>query len=137
MGDFIVFTDPLNTFLNLPDDIPTFSIGELITIKVLLENTTSNPVLDPNGSGATETALLHFGCNRHHRARKRFDFVGTDPNTGYNMYKGTWHVGQQPFRIRHAIIDAIDNGTIYDNDPNAFPYNSTTWSTPYRVGITD
>jgi hypothetical protein len=136
-GDSIVFTDPLNTFLNIPDDIPTFAAGEVVTMKVLLENRTPNPVLDPNGSGATETVLLHFGCNRHHRARKSFDFTGTDPNTGYNVYEGTWQIGQQPFRIRHAVVDAIDNGTIYDNDPVAFPYNSTTWSSPYRVGVAD
>lgn len=136
-GDSIVFTEPLHTFLNIPEDIPTFSPGEMVTIKVTLENLTASPFPDPNGSGATETVLLHYGVNRHHHARKRFDFVGTDPVTGFNVYEGTWQIGQQPFRVRHAIVDAIDNGTIYDNDPNAFPYNSATWSSPYRVRLTD
>nr|NIT55471.1 hypothetical protein [Fodinibius sp.]NIY24055.1 hypothetical protein [Fodinibius sp.] len=103
----------------------------MVSIRVKLENTTSNPFI--GSDGASETVLLHYGRNRYHHARKRFTFMGTDPVTGYNVYEGFWHVGQQPFRVRHAIVDAIDNGTIYDNDKNLYPYNSTTWSAPYRV----
>lgn len=130
-GDSIVFTNPLETFLTVPGDIPTFNQGEMVLIRVKLENATPNPVIGQDG--ATETLLLHYGRNIHNHARKRFTFVGTDPATGYSIYEGNWQVGQQPFRVRHAIVDAIDNGTIYESDPNAYPYNSTTWSSPYRV----
>lgn len=131
VGDSIVFTNPLETFLTVPEDIPTFSTGDMVTIRVKLENTTLNPFVGQDG--ATETLLLHYGTNRHHHARKRFTYMGTDPASGYSVYEGFWQIGQQPFRVRHAIVDAIDNGTIYDNDENAYPYNSTTWSSPYRV----
>lgn len=130
-GDSIVFTNPLETFLTVPDDIPTFDQGEMVMIRIKLENGTPNPVIGQDG--ATETLLLHYGRNIHNHARKRFTFVGTDPSTGYNVYEGSWQVGPQPFRLRHAIVDAIDNGTIYDDDASTYPYNSATWSSPYRV----
>lgn len=131
VGDSIVFTNPLETFLTIPDDIPTYATGEMISIRVKLENSTPNPIIGPDG--ATETLLLHYGRNRHHHGRKRFAYVGTDPATGYSLYEGFWQIGQQPFRVRHAIVDAIDNGTIYDDDEITYPYNSTTWCAPYRV----
>lgn len=131
-GDSLVITEPLNTLLNVPDDIPTFNPGQTVTVRVRLNNTTANPI-DPLGNGSTETLLLHFGVNRHHHARRRFEFVGTDPVTGENIYQGTWTIRQEPFRVYHAEIDAIDNGTIYDSNANTFPYNSTTWGLPYRV----
>jgi hypothetical protein len=53
---------------------------------------------------------------------------------GMNVYEGNWVVGQWP-GIHHAVIDIIDNGTIFDDDINTYPYNSTTWSTPYKVSI--
>jgi len=129
--DSIVFTNPLETFLTIPDDIPTYNTGQMVTIRVKLENTTSNPFIGQDG--ATETLLLHYGRNRHHHGRKRFTYMGTDPATGYSVYEGFWQVGQQPFRVRHAIVDAIDNGTIYDDDEITYPYNSATWCAPYRV----
>lgn len=130
-GDSIVFANPLETWLTVPDDIPTFHRGEMVTIRVMLENNTPNPLIGPDG--ASETVLLHYGRNRSHHDRKRFTFVGADPVSGYNVYEGIFHVGQQPFRVRHAIVDAIDNGTIFDDDASVYPYNSTTWSAPYRV----
>lgn len=130
-GNSIVFTNPLETFLTIPDDIPTFSTGETVTISVKLKNMSSNPFIGLDG--ATETVLLHFGRNRFHHSRKRLTYVDTDPTTGNSIYEGSWQIGQQPYRIRHAIVDAIDNGTIFDDDEIAYPYNSTTWCAPYRV----
>ena len=130
-GDSLVFTDPLNTMLTL-DEVPTFVTGEMVTVRVKLNNFTDNPV-DPEGNGSTETLLLHYGVNRHHHARKFFEFAGIDPVTGEHIYEGTWTIGQEPFRVYHAVIDAIDNGTIYDSDPATYPYNSTTWNIPYVV----
>ncbi|MGH1365458.1 MAG: hypothetical protein ACRBF0_17985 [Calditrichia bacterium] len=130
-GDSTVITDPLNTLLDTRDDVPTFMPGDEVTVTVYLENNTANPVAD--STGATETVLLHYGVNREHHARSRFEYRGVDPATGYNVYVGRWTIGQRPFRAYHAIFDAIDNGTIYDDDGNTYPYNSTTWSTPYIV----
>ncbi len=131
-GDSLGFVDPLHTFLEIPDDIPSFVPGDVVTVTVKLVNTTANPV-DPFGNGSTETLLLHYGTNRHHHARKEFDYVGEDPITGDQVYQGTWRIGQEPFRAYHAVIDAIDNGTIYDDDASTYPYNSMTWGIPYRV----
>ena len=127
-----VFTDPLHTMLEIPEDILTFALGEEITVQVKLTNSTANPV-DPSGNGSTETVLLHYGTNRHHHARRHFEYAGTDPATGEQIYEGTWTIGQEPFQVYHAVVDAIDNGTIFDDDGVTYPYNSTTWSVPYRV----
>lgn len=131
-GVSVVYTNPLHTMLSVPDDILLFSPGETVTVQVKLSNSTLNPV-DPLGNGSTETVLLHYGVNRQHHARKRFEYVGVDPVTGDQVYEGSWTIGQQPFRLRHAVVDAIDNGTIFDDDATTYPYNSTTWSAPYRV----
>ncbi len=125
------FTDPLNTMLNIPEDLPTFIKGEKVTITVLVSNSSTN--LLPDSTGATETLLLHFGINRQHHARKRFEFKGVDPETGFNIYEGTWTVHEPAYHLFHAVVDAIDNGTIYDTDNETYPYNSTTWGYPYRV----
>lgn len=131
-GLSVVYTDPLQTMLSVPDDILLFTPGETVTVQVKLSNSTLNPV-DPLGNGSTETVLLHYGVNRQHHARKRLEYAGVDPVTGDQVYQGSWTIGQQPFRLRHAVVDAIDNGTIFDDDNAAYPYNATTWSAPYRV----
>jgi len=128
-GDTLVFTNPLETQIQIPDGLPTFERGEEVEVTVRLVNSNANPIMTERG--ATETVLLHFGRTRKHHARKRFEFVGTDGDV--NVYKGTWVVREPVGRPYHAIVDVIDNGTIYDNDPEAFPYNSTTWGVPYRV----
>jgi hypothetical protein len=132
-GVSVVYTDPLHTLLEVPDDILFFAPGEEVTVQVKLTNSTPNPV-DPLGNGATETVLLHYGTNRHHHARKQFEYVGADPVSGEQVYEGTWTIRQEPFRVYHAVVDAIDNGTIYDDSNSTYPYNSATWSAPYRVG---
>lgn len=131
-GESYSFTNPLRTIFSIPDDLPVVARGEGVTVQVLVSNNTNNPVVNPE-TGATETLLLHFGLNRIHRARKQFEYIGVDPNTGYNLYKGVWTVHEPAFRPFHAVIDAIDNGTIYDEDEQIYPYNSMTWGFPYRV----
>lgn len=135
-GASVIFTDPLQTLLEISEDILTFVPGEEVTVQVKLSNSTVNPV-DPFGNGSTETVLLHYGVNRRHHARKRFEYAGSDPLTGDQVYQGTWTIGQEPLRVYHAVVDAIDNGTIYDDDGTTYPYNSVTWSAPYRVVETD
>jgi len=134
-GDFYSFTEPLRTIFSIPDDLPVVAQGEVVTVQVLVSNNSNNPVIDPE-TGATETLLLHFGLNRLHRARKQFEYMGVDPNTGYNLFKGVWTVHEPAFRPFHAVVDAIDNGTIYDEDELTYPYNSMTWGFPYRVVLT-
>ncbi len=131
-GDSTVFTDPLHTFLNIPDDLPTFVPGEEVRIRALVSNSAATVIPD-TATGATETVLLHFGVSRLHRARKQFEYRGTDPVTGYHIYQGQWVVHEPVAHVFHAVVDVIDNGTIYDSDEQAFPYNSATWSSPYRV----
>ena len=131
-GDTLMFTDPLKNLLSIPEDLPKFVKGEKITVQVWVENTTANPVVNPE-TGATETVLLHYGINRRHHARKEFEFKGVDPVTGFNLYEGNWTIHEPAFRPFHAVVDVIDNGTIYDTDSETYPYNSATWGCPYLV----
>jgi hypothetical protein len=131
-GTSLVFTDPLGTMLSIPDDLPTFTQGEVVTITTLVSNSSANPVIN-HSTGATETLLLHFGLIRIHRARKQFQYMGVDPTTGYHIYQGQWTVHEPAYRAFHAVVDVIDNGTIYDDDSEMYPYNSATWGCPYRV----
>lgn len=134
-GDSIEFTNPLQTMLEIPEDLPTFVRGEQVTVRALVSNSSDSLIYDPQ-TGATETVLLHFGINPRHHARKKFVFIGEDPVTGFNIYEGNWTVHEPAHRPFHAVVDVIDNGTIYDDNEQVFPYNSTTWSTPYRVVLT-
>jgi hypothetical protein len=131
-GDFYTFSNPLETIFSLPEDLPTILQGDSVTVQVLVSNNSNNPFIDPN-TGATETLLLHYGINRFHRARRQFQYMGVDPNTGLNLFEGSWRVHEPAMRPFHAVIDAIDNGTIYDSDGDMYPYNSATWGLPYRV----
>jgi hypothetical protein len=127
------FINPMETILSVPEELPTFIINDIVTITALISNSTTNPVeIDP-GTGSTETLLLHFGVNQNQRARKRFKFIGIDPVSGFNKYQGTWKVREPVRRPYHCVIDAIDNGTIYDDDNETYPYNASTWGCPYRV----
>jgi hypothetical protein len=131
-GNQYTFTDPLRTIFSIPEDLPTLLQGDSVTVRVLVSNNSSNPFIDPK-TGATETLLLHYGINRFHRARRQFNYMGVDPGTGFNLYEGSWRVHEPAMRPFHAVIDAIDNGTIYDEDGQLYPYNSATWGLPYRV----
>ncbi len=128
--DPIVITEPTEYFLN-GNNLFTFPRMTEVSVQVKVENTTANPVYFPTDTEATEILRLHYGRNRlGHHAKSRFTFVGKDGNL--NVYEGKWTVQQFAGR-HHAVIDAIDNGTIFDNDADMYPYNSATWSTPYRV----
>lgn len=129
-GDSLVFTDPLNTLMQIPQGIPHFSRGEEVTVQVYLTNHTRNPVYHPD-TGASETVILHYRRSRRKHGRKLFTFMGTNED-GVNVYQGTWTVQEAP-RVYHVIVDVIDNGTIFDSDPELYPYNSVTWSCPYIV----
>jgi hypothetical protein len=131
-GDFYTFSNPLQTIFSIPENLPTILQGDSVTVQVLVSNNSSNPFIDPN-TGATETLLLHYGISRLHRARRQFRYMGVDPSTGLNLYEGSWRVHEPAMRPFHAVIDAIDNGTIYDSDGETYPYNSATWGLPYRV----
>lgn len=131
-GDTLKFSAPLHTMLNIPDDIPTFVTGEQVKVIALVSNSSANLVPDPE-TGATETVLLHYGVNRQHHARKRFEYRGIDPATGYAIFEGAWTIHEPANHVFHAAVDVIDNGTIYEGDEQTYPYNSVTWGCPYRV----
>ncbi len=133
-GEYRSIENPLRTIWNLPLDLPLFAQGETVTVRVLVSNTTGNPVINP-ATGASETVLLHFGINRFHHARKQFDYTGVDAATGYDIFEGRWVVHEPALRPFHAIVDVIDNGTIFETDPETNPYNSATWGLPYRVVV--
>jgi hypothetical protein len=134
-GEYLAIENPLRTVLQLPEDLPLFAQGETVNVRVLVSNSTGNPVIN-NRTGASETVLLHFGINRFHHARKQFEYMGVDPDSGYDIFEGQWTVHEPALRPFHAIVDVIDNGTIYETDPDLYPYNSATWGMPYRVVVT-
>ncbi len=131
-GDSLVFDAPLRPLMAVPVGLPRFQRGETVTVRVLVENTTVNPVQNPR-TNSTEIVMLHYGRRRGEHHRKLFQFLGTDAATGFNIYQGTWQVQERGRRVYHAIIDVIDSGTIFDSDPEKYPYNSATWSCPYIV----
>jgi len=129
--DSVVITDPLNYFENRRT-VFTYKRGTEIKLRVTVKNSTANPMIYPQGTRATETVRLHYGRNRHGNfARKSFVWVGQDTQ-GNNIYEGYWTIKQIP-GVHHAVIDVIDNGSILSDDNDTYPYNSMTWSTPYRV----
>jgi hypothetical protein len=129
------FDDPYRKIFNIPEDLPKFVRGEVVTVTAYVSNSTPNPVYIHSDPNETETLLLHFGIGPRDRARKRFEFLGSE--NGVNKYQVTWRV-REPVRFPyHCVVDAIDNGTIYDNDNETYPYNSTTLGFPYRVLLTE
>jgi hypothetical protein len=128
----IIITDPLDYF-QTRQNVFSYKPGTSVKLKVHVNNTTLNPVGFPGIPEQTEIIRLHHARNRFRRLHKinMFRYVGRD-DEGNNVYEGQWIVGEWP-GVHHAAIDVIDNGTIFDDDVNTYPYNSTTWSTPYKV----
>ena len=125
-SDAIVVTSPLDYFMDRDEGIPTFSQGDTVKVFVTLSN--SNHYPPPPGT----TVLLHYRCNhRFERARRPFNDAGLYPDVvaGDGIYSGYWIV-RRPKGVFHAVIDVIDNGTIFDD---VAPYNSVSWGTPYKV----
>jgi hypothetical protein len=128
----IVITDPLDYF-QTRENLFSYPHGTTVKLKVHVNNTTLNPVGFPGIPEQTELVRLHHARHRFRRLHKinMFSYAGRDDD-GNNVYEGKWIIGEWP-GVHHAAIDVIDNGTIFDDDINKFPYNSTTWSTPYKV----
>lgn len=130
----IEIKDPLEYF-QTRDNILNFKNGTTVKVKVHINNTTLNPVGFPGIPEQTEFVRLHHARHRLRKLHKikMLGYVGKD-DLGYNVYEGRWVIGEWQ-GVHHATIDVIDNGTIFDDDVNKYPYNSTTWSTPYKVMV--
>lgn len=129
--DSVVITDALNYFQDRRS-VFTYKRGTKVKLRVTVKNTSANPMIYPEGTLSTESVRLHYGRNMAGNfARKNFKWVGQDAG-GNNIYEGAWIIKQFP-GVHHAVIDVIDNGTILSKDKDAYPYNSNTWATPYRV----
>lgn len=129
--DAIVISDPLEYMITRRAALrlPVFSE---VKVQVKIKNETTNPIEHPMASGSYENVRLHYGLNRlGHHAKRPFKYVGQDDN-GNQIYEGSWIVRQHP-GTHHAVIDLIDNGTIFNEDNDAYPYSSATWGMPYIV----
>jgi hypothetical protein len=131
----IIIEDPLSYFQKR-HDMFTFLPGTEVKVTVHVKNNSQKTLQVPAGKG-TELVRIHFG--RHRRWRDtRLEKHGIRilkwmrEENGENVYQGSW-ITTDRFRVHHAVIDVIDNGTIFDDDRNAYPYNSVTWSTPYKI----
>jgi hypothetical protein len=124
-GQEWIFEDPLDIIADL-DSIPTFSHRDSVKIFVKINN--SSPYSEMPG----EEVMLRYRNDRGmHRARKEFNDEGLypDENAGDGIYSGWWLVGDRR-GVFHVFVDAIDNGTLYDDQ---LPYNSKVWGFPYIV----
>lgn len=130
----VEITDPLDYFQSR-GNLFSFTSGTTVKLRVHINNTTINPVGFPGVPEQTELVRLHHARHRFRKLHKinMFNYAGKD-DQGYNVYEGHWVVGVWG-GVHHAAIDVIDNGTIFDDDVNTYPYNSTTWSTPYKVVV--
>ena len=120
----IVVSDPLEYWMERQQGLPSFAHGD--TVKVFVALTNSNRYPPEPGT----TVLVHFGVDRWlQRARRPLNDQGLYPDAvaGDGVFSGFWVVkhGQG---LRHAVVDVIDNGTIYDD---AAPYNSVCWGMVY------
>ena len=130
--DTVEINDPLNYFVG-GFNIFRFPRFTDVVLRVQVKNNTSTPVVYPENTEATEHVRLHYGRNiRGHFARKNFKWIEKVGDS--NVYEGRWTVRQFLGR-HHIVLDVIDNGTILQEDADAFPYESNTWSAPYHVSI--
>jgi len=130
----VEIVDPL-TFVQRRNKVLTFVPGTEVTVTVYVRNDAPDKIQVPAGEG-TELVRLHVGRHRYWRQHDMYGiavmrWTGRGDN-GINIYQGTWTVGPR-FRINHAVVDVIGNGCIFDDDTQAYPYNSVTWGIPYRV----
>jgi hypothetical protein len=132
-NEIVEITDPLEYFQSRKS-VFTFNNGTKVNVKVYVSNDTQNPVFVPIGTDQTEIVRLHHARHRIRRYHKIKYFRYLGKEEGMNVYQGNWTVGQWP-GVHHAVIDVIDNGTIFDDDVTTYPYNATTWSTPYKVKV--
>jgi hypothetical protein len=135
IADTLEITDPLDFFQNRGNML-TFPPETQITITVYVKNSADTTVIYPRNTQSTELVRLHHARHRRYPNQRmhgisNFTWVEQDAE-GNNIYQGTWITGTRE-GIHHAVIDIIDNGTIMNDDEIVFPYNSTTWSTPYHI----
>ncbi|MFQ5706196.1 MAG: hypothetical protein ACE5HO_02035 [bacterium] len=123
----IVITDPLNTFMNRHEGIPTLSRGDTIKVFVTLTNTNEFPP-EPG-----ETVTLRHRMNRFRHSRKVFNDSGEYPDETANdgVFSAFFVIGHR-MGIHHAALDVIDNGTIFDDTA---PYDAVIWASPYKVRL--
>jgi hypothetical protein len=145
-GEVIEIAEPLRYFVTRESAFH-FDPGDRVTVTVYLMNSMENPVYYPDRS--TEKVRIHI--DRHHsfkpkhqnkddkhRIRNGFAFhrildLRFEGKEGdLNVYKGSWEVRHR-IGVNHAVIDVIDNGTIYDDAEDLYPYNSVTWHSPYII----
>jgi hypothetical protein len=135
IGDTLEITDPLNYFQNR-NNVLTLPPETQVGVTVYVKNNADSTVIFPDNTRSTELVRLHHARHRRYprqnmKAISNFVWLDRDAE-GNNIYQGTWVTGTRE-GIHHAVIDVIDNGTIMDDDDIVFPYNSTTWSSPYRI----
>ncbi|MGQ9560256.1 MAG: choice-of-anchor X domain-containing protein [Candidatus Oleimicrobiaceae bacterium] len=120
----LVITDPLEYWRDRHQGLPVFAQGD--TVKVYVALTNSNHYPPEPGT----TVLVHFGVDRWwQRGRRPLNDNGVYPDmaAGDGVFSGSWVVGHG-HGLRHLVIDAIDNGTIYDDRA---PYNAVCWGMVY------
>ena len=130
--DTVEIDDPLNYFVG---GFNIFRFPRLINVvlRVQVKNNTPAPVIYPEDTEATEHVRLHYGRNiRGHFARTKLNWIEKIGDS--NVYEGKWTV-RQFLGMHHIVLDVIDNGTILMGNEDAYPYESNTWSAPYRVSL--
>ena len=120
------------------DNLPTFTHSFLYpsTYRVEVSVINDDPLLIWNDWDSGEAVAMHFGLNRHFKARRKMHDSGlfADATAGDNVFSRLW----RPHRVRfghNAMIarmffSSVDNNTLFASDGG---YNTSVWSFPYKV----
>jgi hypothetical protein len=108
-------------------------VSELVAVEELLALPAGSEVIVTVDTGDPEDSVfLHV---RHLRRRVELD------NNEDGTFTGMFHTGFGPndrpemspgnrYRPRHALIDVLSNGTLYDD---VAPYDNVAWGIPYLI----
>ena len=145
-GDMVEIVEPLRYFVTR-ETVFHFDPSDRVTVTVYISNSTMNPVYQPDRS--TEKVRIHI--DRHHSFKPKhqnkdnkshirngfafhrildLNYLGKEGEL--NVYQGSWEVRHR-IGVNHAVVDVIDNGSIFDDAEDIYPYNSVTWHTPYII----
>ncbi|MCH7495410.1 MAG: hypothetical protein IH825_04865, partial [Candidatus Marinimicrobia bacterium] len=122
-GDTILVDDPLNMYFSWTN-LPAFETGDTVYVFVTLTN---------DSEFDQELVLLHHGArSRFNKGRKRlFDNgLGVDLIAGDNVYSGVFLARLIRGRMRHAFVDVIDWGTLFDAEGAV---NTKLLGVPYMI----
>jgi hypothetical protein len=130
VADYTFTADEVGDLFIARDSLPTFLAWRPLRVEVTVEN--AGPEF-PYLSG--ESVMLHYGRDRHHKARRLMFDNGQfgDAVANDNVFTRVWRMHGPgmgfPRRIFGAFVDVIDFGTLYAEEEAV---HTAVWALPYR-----